>query len=330
MTAETTAVLGVSGTLPDAPFLNCDNAHLAALQQFYGAASPADPMGSQWYFRLRTPDQVPETLRVPVLDAIAAMTGLVFERGQLPMPEYYDRVREMVAGGTPLIFYGDAYHMPWLPYFGNDSSAHPTVLHGVTGGELFHVVEAYTNSTPWGRVVPGPATVTREEFRTLVEALGPEQIGEVIWLRTRREPAPPDPVDVLRSNAEAIEDRIGHHGDLAGWAQWGRDNADGPETAALFDLGCWEVNRARSCHAAWLRRLAASSPRLLPPEMAERFAAEIAAPWQRVSQFAYVNAQRVRKGSRPSTASCDLIDGLTSAETSFAHRLLARSGSREG
>ncbi|GGS49207.1 hypothetical protein F2B00_09755 [Streptomyces parvus] len=322
MTTQSPGVIPVVETVTDAPWLNCDNAHLAALQQFYGVSEPSAAMGLQWSFELRTTDEVPVTLRVPVLDSIARETGLVFERRQLPLPGYYDDVAALVAEGTPLIVYGDAFHMPWLPYFGNDSSAHPTILAGVTD-DAFHIVETYTNSTPWGRVVPGPARVPRPEFEKLVAALGPGQRGEVLFLVSRVPANPTDPADALRANAEAVLRQVGERGDMATYAQWARDNATDPEAMGRYDLGCWEVTRARSCHSVWLGRLAGTRPDLLPADLAQRFHEEIDLPWRRASQFAFVNSQRVAKGAKPSTASFDLVAGrLADAETAFARDLL--------
>ncbi|MEV7190828.1 hypothetical protein AB0N81_03335 [Streptomyces sp. NPDC093510] len=323
MTTQTAGVIPVSETVTDAPWLNCDNAHLAALQQFHGAADPSAAMGLQWSFELRSTDEVPVTLRVPVLESIARETGLVFDRRQIALPGYYEAVTALVADGTPLIVYGDAFHMPWLPYFGNDSSAHPTILAGVTG-DTFHIVEAYTNSTPWGRVVPGPAQVTRAEYEKLVEALGPGQLGEVISLSSRGTARPTPPAEALRANAETILRLVGERGDLHAYAQWARDHADDTDAMARYDLGCWEVTRARSCHSAWLTRLAEARPELVPAGLARRFHEEIDLPWRRASQFAFVNAQRVAKGAKSSTASFDLLDSrLAAAEATFARDLLA-------
>jgi hypothetical protein len=93
----------VAATVVDAPWLNCDNAHLAALSQFYGAARPSDAMGLQWAFELRSTDQVPATLRVPVLESIARETGLVFSRRRIALPAYYDELAVLLAAGTPVI-----------------------------------------------------------------------------------------------------------------------------------------------------------------------------------------------------------------------------------
>ncbi|MBK3569777.1 BtrH N-terminal domain-containing protein [Streptomyces sp. MBT62] len=315
----------MAANVPDAPWLNCDNAHLAALQQFYGVPTPSAAVGMQWSFALPSTDAVPVTLRVPVLEAVALETGLVLERQRLDDgPGYYDAVRALLAEGTPLIIYGDAFHMPWLPYFGHDSSAHPTVLVGATDEE-FHLVEAYTNSTPWGKVVPGPARVSRAEFEKLVEALPPGQRGEIIALTGRCTARPANPAGTLRANARSILDRVGEHGDLTAYAEWAREHAADARAMALYDLGCWEVTRARSCHAVWLGRLSDTCPELLPPGLVRRFHEEIDLVWRRASQFAFVNAQRVAKGAKPSFVSPDLLSGrLAEAELSFARDLLAR------
>jgi hypothetical protein len=91
---------------------------------------------------------------------------------------------------------------------------------------------------------------------------------------------------------------------------------------ARFDLGCWEMTRARSCHAAWLARLSAQSPALITPELAERFAGEVAGPWKRVSQFAFLAHQRLLRGSVPPPTCFEMIEQVSMAEIGFATALL--------
>lgn len=316
--------LGVAETVPDAPHLNCDNAHLAALQQFYDAPSPSAPMGSQWSFELQDDSLVPVTLRQPVLEAIADHSGLVFRREQLPEGSYHDLLAASLREGRPLIVYGDSLHMPWLPYYGHESAPHPVVLDGVAeDGSVFHVVEAYTNTTPNGPVVPGPAVVERADFDKLVSALEDDRRGEVIWLVDRRRPTPPPPLESMRANAESVLRTVEGEGQLAELGRRGRDAQTDVTALAEFDLGCWEMTRARSCHAVWLDRLARSSPEALPLGLAERFAVQIAEPWRRVSQFAFLAHQRALRGSRVPTTSFDLLEGdLPAAEVAFANALL--------
>lgn len=318
--------LDVNETVRDAQFLNCDNAHLAAVLQFYGARDPSAPMGEQWYFELRMDTLVPVTARVPVLEAIARHSGVVLTRTQIPAERYHETLAAFIRDGHPVIIYGDSIDMPWLPYFGNESSPHPTLVDGIADDwSQVRVVEAYTNTTPDGPVIPGPAFVSRVDFDTLVAALPPERRGEVIVFDGRQDPDPVPPADTLRANAHAISVHVGELDELRTFAERGRAAAADLSAMASFDLGCWEVTRARSCHERWLGRLSAADPGLVPATLVEQFATDIADPWRRVSQFAFIAAQRLRRGAAVPTVSFELIsDHLADAELRFAGALLRR------
>lgn len=281
-------------------------------------------MGAQWHFGLREDSLVPVTVCAPILHIIARYTGLVLRRYQIPLDSYYDEITESILAGDPVIVYGDSILMPWLPYFGYESAPHPTIVDGISDdGSEVHIVEAYTNKTPNGAVVPRRTTVSRREFDLLLKALPPEQRGEVIAYQGRCEPDPVDPKETLRANAEAILQSGVGRGEFCEFAARGRAASRDAEAMARFDLGCWEMTRARSCHAVWLARLAAASPELISPALAERFAAEVAEPWKRVSQFAFLAHQRVLRGSPPPPTSFEMLERqIPEAETQFATALL--------
>jgi hypothetical protein len=319
--------LGVAAEVPDAPWLNCDNAHIAALVQHFGWDAASEPMGCQWYFSFSPSVPVPTLTRIPVLDAVAQLTGQVYRRHQVPIERYADEMAEMLASGRPFIAYGDSYHMPWLPYFGWEASPHPFIIEGVEADGTVLIVEAYTNSTPKGKVIPGPARVTADDFGTLLRALPPDRAGEVITLESRREPAELDVIATLEANARAIVQSVRDGRELTAFAAQGRASVTDVAEMARFDLSCWEVMRARCCHSAWLARLAGRRPEIMPASLAREFETTIAESWRRASQFAFIGSQRLKRGSPVPSASFDLIEGaLTDAETAFGEKLLGHVG----
>lgn len=323
MPTETAPTTSVSPVVEDAPYLNCDNAHLTALLQFYGVTDPSGPVACQWAVALDPARPlVPATLRAPVLEAIAAETGLVFRREQIPLDRYWPWADAVLAEGTPFIAYGESSLMPWLPYFGNEVGAHPVIVEGREGDD-FVVVEAYTNVTPWGPVVPGRYRVPVEEMRSLVHELDPRQRGEVIVLDGRTTPAPRSVTEHLRDNAASILATVRDESALAVFAERGRASVGDVAAMQQFDLGCWELARARGAHAVWLRRLVDREPTALPVGIVERFEQQIAAAWRKASQFAFVASQRAQREVFQVPASCDLIEvQIATAEAELAAEML--------
>src|SRR5262249_2942960 len=148
---------------------------------------PSSPVGCQWHFSLPRPGRLPAILRTPTLRAFAARTGLVFRRPRLGVAGYYDRVRDLVRSGVPVMVYGNQYNMKWVPYYRNEVASHPFIVDGLDSGR-YHALEAYQNNSDWGECSPTELWITGEEFADAVETLeGPLQ-GIVIYLSGRREP----------------------------------------------------------------------------------------------------------------------------------------------
>lgn len=315
------ATLGVSEIIDDAPNLNCDNANVSALAQFYGVAEPSAPVGCQWHFSLPRPGRLPAILRTPTLRAFADRTGLVFRRAR-PGRDYYDRVRGLVRDGVPVMVYGNQYNMKWVPYYRNEVASHPFIVDGLdTGG--YHVLEAYQNTSDWGECSPSELWITDAELAYAVETLDGPLRGVVIHLAGRRDPVEIDPVDDIRRNAAMILRRIGEQDGLAEFSRRFRLQATDTQAMKLYDLSCWELTRARSCHLRWLRLRSAADDRI-PRELVDRFEAELVTPWRRALQFAHLGFKRVEAGAAPPMVSFDLVErDIAAAEVSLAKEMLA-------
>lgn len=318
-------VIGVSHEIEDSPTLNCDHANLSALMQFYGEPVPTTAFGCQWHFGLRGPDELPDTLRVPTLEAIRRQTGFVFADRILADDDFVDTVVGLVEGGVPVMVYGNQFHMHWVPYYQHEVASHPFIVDGLDGPDRFHVLEAYRNTSDWGDCLPVELWIDRDTLVTAVSTLEGPLHDRVLYLSGRVDPVDVDLLDHVVANAEGLAARVGEAGELAAFAERARASARDLPAVKLFDLACWEVIRARSCHLRWLERVAAVDDRL-PQALVERFTTEVVTPWQRVSQFAHIGFKRVEAGSRPPQVSFDMIEQLAGVEVALSQEVAATVG----
>jgi hypothetical protein len=315
--------LRVSEIIDDAANLNCDNANVSALAQYYGVKEPSSPVGCQWHFSLPRPGQLPPILRTPTLRAFAARTGLVFRRSRPGFEGYYDRLWSLVRSGVPVMVYGNQYNMKWVPYYRNDAASHPFIVDGLDSGR-FHALEAYSNNTDWGECSPSELWITDEELADAIETVeGPLQ-GIMIYLFRRREPVEVDPISDIRANAADILRSVGERGGLGAFSRRYRRQSTDWQAMKLYDLSCWDLTRSRSCHLRWLRLQSAVNDRI-PADLVDHFEAEVVLPWHRALQFAHLGFKRVQAGARPPMVSFDMLEkDIAAAEVSLAREMLDR------
>src|ERR1700690_28101 len=230
--------LGVSEIIDDAANLNCDNANVSALAQYYGVKEPSSPVGCQWHFSLPRAGHLPPILRTPTLRAFAERGGLVFRRSRPGFERYYDRLRSLVRGGVPVMVYGNQFNMKWVPYYRNDVASHPFIIDGIGPGR-FHALEAYWNNTDWGECSPSSLWITDEELAEATETLEGPLRGIMIYLRGRREPAEADPGSDIRANAAGILRSVGERDGLGTFSRRFRRQSADWAAMKLYDLSCW-------------------------------------------------------------------------------------------
>jgi len=241
--------LDINENVEEALCLNCDNVHLVALLNFFGVGDAFAAIAAQWFFGWlvdpSTPVRVPTTSRVPILAAIAQETGVHFERLRLCHDDFYRSLHKSLDRGAPAIVYGDSYSMEWLPFYRNEHGAHPVIVAGWDAAEgIYHVVEAYRNRTPYGACHPSRVQVTSHDFDQMIRELSLDN-ADIIIPRTRERVRPTDLREVLRANAEAILQNIAKRGELRAYVNEARTFAGDLAAAQRFDLGCWEIARAR-------------------------------------------------------------------------------------
>ncbi|MCD1257279.1 hypothetical protein B5M42_000320 [Paenibacillus athensensis] len=323
-------VLGLQYTRVDAEFLDCVSDNLAVLLDFRQVADLRSPFACEWHFEFRDSwtEAMPLLARRSVEERIQAFTGRRVERTALAPHSYREELAACLARGEPALLLGDAYYMPWLPYFGREHQEHSFVIDGIDpSGALLHIVDAYENQTEWGGVKPLATYVPAAALERIVWGLANSNAGTLLTLS---EPdvgwREPDLGALLRGNAEAVAASAAA-GMYRQFAEYCLARLDSEETAVQLVLACWFATRARSLHRLWLSDLEAQRPELLPSGFAAAFYSEVEAPWRKVSEFAYLMLRRVKLGKTPPATSLALLaETVAPAEARLADALLAHLG----
>ncbi|MEV4439439.1 hypothetical protein AB0K09_10510, partial [Streptomyces sp. NPDC049577] len=167
----------------------------------------------------------------------------------------------------------DAYHLPWVPYFGQRHLEHSFLAAPGPGAGTVTVTDAYHNETPYGSARPGTWTLDAEEFEAAVR--GPVLVAE---LAAGPLPAAPAPGTDLAGEAatDAYADAYARHPDRA---------------AALhrLTLETWLLARSRALHAAYTDTVPGHWPE------AAAFQERVRA-WNSLTEQVYMAYRRVERG----------------------------------
>jgi hypothetical protein len=314
----------------DSELLDCLDDNIAALLRHHGVTDVRTPFACQWYFDFRAENAdedddeypLPVLKRRPIAEVINETTGFQLSTPDVKSGEEVRFCTELIGEGNPVIIQGDAYLMPWLPYYGREHMNHSFIVDSVDDG-LLHVADAYYNKTQWGEAVPTRTTFPTDALRPLAESA--ETIGEAPFLVLERqgEPAPPDVAGLLRQNAEQIRDRLGERHLLTEFSRFYTRDIAAPDAAGRFTLACWLVARDRALHGRWLADLAATTHPPVDAGVVESFTERVVRPWQRAMEFSYVLERRVRAGRAAPTSTFELIEQeIEPVEVELAGRLL--------
>ncbi|MEU0008762.1 acyl carrier protein [Streptomyces sp. NPDC006314] len=172
----------------------------------------------------------------------------------------------------PVYVVADAYHLPWVPYYGTKHVEHSFLVDD-DGGDSLTISDAYLNDTQWGKARPVRLPYSREDFTALFKAL-PEGAESVrctprpLGSPPRARVAPGPPPEYLRGYAEHPDRR-----------------------AALdaFTLETWLLARARRLHAAYLAEHGATGAESEPVLAHLR-------QWDGLVEHTYLAFRRVDRG----------------------------------
>lgn len=282
----------------DSALLDCIDDNLAVLLGHTGVEDVRTPFACQWHFAFDPEGARPLRLaRTPVEELIARHSGARIVTGTLDARPLAETCAAHAAAGTPLLLFGDAFLMPWLPYFAREHMEHSFIVDGASDDGLFvHVVDAYANRTAWGEAAPVQTELHVLGLERMVRDLESAHAGTWRTVERAEVESPWDVPALLRENAAAILRTVGEERQVERFSRHYAERAGDAEALGPFVLACWLAARARALHGLWLADVARERPHLLSEEIARRYAEEVAAPWQRASEFAYVMLRRVSQG----------------------------------
>jgi hypothetical protein len=303
--------LGLRYDSVDSAYLDCLNDNLAVLLLHAGVADVRTPFACQWYFDvdLASPAPMITVEHVPTEALIRQQTGCALEWHEFERDSFTTTCESFVRDNQPVLIFGDAYFMPWLPYFGREHMEHTFIVDGVSADQrLLHLVDAYANKTEWGEASPTETYLPALALARIVQSLDTARSGAFLLVKQAEQPATIDWAALLRSNAAQIRAQLHDKARLSVFSQqYARTIAD---VAAIkqFVLDCWLIARSRALHGRWLADVARDQPDLLDAAFVETFAQDVVAPWQRVNEFAYILFRRVSQGRAAPDACFRMIE----------------------
>jgi hypothetical protein len=312
----------------DSAYLDCLNDNLAVLLRYLGVADVRTPFACQWHFEV-DPARPLDSLsleRTPITTVIRAQTGCAIERVRFEAGDLLAQCAPFIARDEPALVFGDAYAMPWLPYFERAHMEHSFIVDSIAADrQSLHLVDAYENRTEWGAATPTETTIARDVFERAVRELDALNAGYFWIVRRVDQPDALDLPALLRDNAEQIGIQLGERQRLAQFCAWYAERITDLEAMKQFTLDCWLIARTRAYHQLWLADLERTHPKILPPDFAALFGQDVAAPWQRVSEFAYILSRRLSQGRRPPDTCFQMIRDVVQPNELRVADALARS-----
>ena len=316
----------------DSDYLDCINDNLAALLRHHGAKDVRTPFACQWHmdFDEKNGDlPLPGLERVPVAGLIVEQTGLEFVA---PTDQGGDPVATCaaaVARGQPVLAVGDAFMMPWQPYFGRQHMDHSFVVDGVSEDrELLHIADAYQNKTQWGEARPGTTWLPAMGLAPILESSDGWQGGHLFVVEQSDEsPGEVDHRALVAANAKHVLDELREGRVLRRFSGFYAERADDLQAVRQFTLACWLVARARALHGLWLRDLSQRPEAVVDERTAADYDERVTQPWKRVTEFSYVMERRAGAGKAPPRSAFELLEGdVEAGEIAVAERLAELSG----
>ncbi|MFJ8436133.1 hypothetical protein ACIQ9P_33015 [Kitasatospora sp. NPDC094019] len=247
---------------------DCLQVNLAVLADRWHGAGTHLGLGATLRFRPAAgPDGLPTVARTVEQHLADARTALGIEVRSLHRSSGADGLP--AAGGRYVV--ADAYHLPWVPYFGQRHLEHSFLVEA-DGPDGVSVVDGYHNDTPWGAARPGRWSLPARELSAAVP--GPALVAELA-------PAAPGPgtvapaADLAGPGAvDAYVDAYARHPD--------RNAALGRLT-----LETWFLARSRGLHAAFRAASGAA-----PDDAVDTHVRA----WGALTEQTYLAARRVERG----------------------------------
>ncbi|MEV7425371.1 MULTISPECIES: hypothetical protein [unclassified Streptomyces] len=172
----------------------------------------------------------------------------------------------------------DAFHLPWVPYFGQQHMEHSFLLEPGPAGAGVTVVDGYHNETRWGSARP----VQRVLDHAAMAAAVPGPALAVTF----------GPGEYVRAD-EPVHD-LADEGEMAGYVAAYAEHPDRAAALHALTLETWLLARSRALHVRFLQIRG-----LLGPDSAEGAAARAhVRAWESLAEATYLSSRRVER-ARP-------------------------------
>ncbi|MEU6556311.1 hypothetical protein ABZ915_39615 [Streptomyces sp. NPDC046915] len=248
---------------------DCVQVNLAVLaDRWHGPGTHLD-LGAVLRFRpVPGPDGLPTVER----SAADQLTETAHRLGLTVLDLRTTRPGEAVAPAAGRYLVADAYHLPWVPYFGRRHMDHSFLLEPADGTGAV-VVDGYHNDTPWGGARPVSRPLSRAELAAAVP--GP---ALSVTLAPAETPTAPAAAGLDLADEEVADRYVTAY-------------AEHPDRLAALDrltLETWLLARSRKLHARFLhsRGVLADDPTVLAHVRA----------WEQLAESVYLGYRRVERG----------------------------------
>ena len=314
----------------DSAYLDCLDDNLAVLLKHVGVTDLRAPFACQWYFDFDPSAPAASVERAPVEELIRQQTGYLFRQHQFEAGRYVERCAEFLQREQPLLVFGDAYFMPWLPYFAREHMEHSLLVDGLSDDQrLFHVVDAYYNHTPYGLASPTATYLPAMALERIAQALDTPNAGTFLVIEAAGTPTPIDPATRLLSNAEQMLAQLQERAALERFRRFYAERAQDAAAIKAFTLDCWLIARARALHRLWLSDVARQYPDVLDAGFPDIFQQDVVAPWQKVAEYAYICLRRVSQGRAAPDACFKMLEQTVAPNEIRVAELLAQTAARQ-
>lgn len=303
----------------DVDALDCVAVNVAVLLEQAGVRDVRTPFAAEWHFSFEPQRTEAQLLlgRSPLQDLVARYTRHTIREDRLSDDGLSADLARLADEGPSLLF-GDAYHMPWLPYANNQHMEHSVILTAIDDRSA-DIVDAYSIRTEWGEARPTATSVSTDCLVDSINSLKSAR-HKIAWSVQKGSEMAGQGFDrVLLANVENILQELDARHAMRTFATYYADHAKNPDALAQFALDCWLITRARQIHARWLADLAQKSSGLVSATVVEAFTTAVVRPWQTASEFAYIAFRRAKDGrSAPETSFKLIMNQIEPAEIDMA------------
>lgn len=313
----------------DSAYLDCLDDNLAVLLKHVGVNDLRTPFACQWHFDFDPAAPAACVERTPVEALIRQQTGYVFRQQQFEDGRYVEQCAELLQREVPLLIFGDAYFMPWLPYFAREHMEHSFLVDGLSDDQrLLHVVDAYYNHTPYGLATPTDTYLPALALERIAQALETPNARTFLTIEQADTPTSIDPAALLLDNAEQMLTQLRERSALEQFSRFYAERIQDAAAIKAFTLDCWLIARSRALHRLWLSDLAHQHPDLLDAGFADTFQQDVVVPWQKVAEYAYICLRRVSLGRAAPDACFKMLEQTVAPNEIRVAALLAQSVTR--